>query len=89
MCLVYLATESGVAVWTGAFIGAVSVLTGAAVLTRPRVALVHIMLTVIPSKPRQTHAGERVDAVHTRPTVKTRAGEEEQQQQLFKNIFLT
>lgn len=53
---VYLAVESGVSVWTGAFVGAVSVLTGASVLARPRVALVNVMLAVIPSESRQTHA---------------------------------
>lgn len=52
----YLAVESGVSVWAGAFVGAISVLTGASVLARPRVALVNVMLAVIPSKSRQTHA---------------------------------
>lgn len=52
----YLAVESGVSVWAGAFVGAVSVLTGASVLARPRVALVNVMLAVIPGKSRQTHA---------------------------------
>lgn len=70
----YLAVLARVAVRAGAFVGAVPILASTSVLTRPRVALVHVMLTVTPGKSRQTHARERVDAVDTSSTVKTRAG---------------
>lgn len=72
--LTHLAVEASVALRAGALVGAVAVVTGAAVQAGPRVALIDVVLTVAAREAWRTQAGKGVDAVHAGTAVEAGAG---------------
>lgn len=68
-----LTVDSFVAMRTGALVCAVTVQAGPPVEARLGVTLVDVILAVAAGEPRQTQAGERIDAVHTGAPVKAGA----------------
>lgn len=70
----YLAVLSIVSYGAGAAVGAQAISAGASVLAGLRVALIMLILTECPVKPRTTTAREGVDLINASPIIQTGAG---------------
>lgn len=68
----YLTPVAGVSFGAGAAERLHAIVTRSSVEAGLRVAFVHLVLAVVAGEPRAACAGEAVDLVHTRSTVKAR-----------------